>query len=296
MTALRAWFYARSPVRLRIDDLTTSPNPESRQTADRQRGDLAALGLDWDGPVIYQSEHTDEYRLVIERLTELELTYPCFCTRAEIRREIEAAGVAPHGEMASAYPGTCATLDRATRAKLALTREPATRLRAGATTVSVLDTRHGKLQRRVDDFVIQRSDGVAAYNLTCVVDDILASVGEVVRGDDLLDTTPRQALLYDMLGEARPVWSHVPLVLNPSGERLAKRDGAVTLSELRAAGYSATEVRTWMLRELSLPANGDLGTALAAFDPHLDPSEPWVFHPPPPRGPRHDGRSEEPGP
>lgn len=291
MTALRAWLTARasgSEFRLRIDDLTTTPNPHAAEVSRRQIADLESLGLDWDGPIIHQADRIDAYETTLDRLIKLDLAYPCFCTRSEIRREIEAAGIAPHGELADAYPGTCARLGRAERARLSTNRDPALRLRARGAVVTIEDSRRGKLERQVDDFVIRRGDGLAAYNLTCVVDDAfhterIAAIGEVVRGQDLLDTTPRQALLYDLLGEPRPRWTHVPLVVNPTGERLAKRDGAVTLGQLAQNGHPPASLRGWLLDALGLGQFEQLSDAAMAFEPELDSNEAWVFdahHPP----------------
>src|SRR3954466_5128148 len=244
-TALLAWLFARSAggrFLMRMEDLDTGrvrPGIEERQLAD-----LAALGIDWDGPVVRQSERLPLYEAALERLD----TYPCFCTRAEIR---EAAS-APHG-VVGAYPGTCRSLSAAERAALeASGRPPALRVRADGT---------------VDDFVVRRGDGAFAYNLAVVVDDAAMGVDEVVRGDDLADSTPRQVWLGRALGLDEPVYVHVPLVLGPDGARLAKRHGAVTLRELDAA-----EARRWILRSLDLED-------VEAFDPSRLPTQPTVFDP-----------------
>ena len=128
------------------------------------------------------------------------------------------------------------------------------------------DTLHGEYTAAVDDFVVVRNDGVPAYNLAVVVDDHLQGVDQVVRGDDLLSSAPRQAYLATLLGAAVPEYAHVPLVLNREGKRLAKRDGAVTLAALAEAGVGPEKVRTAILASLGLPG-GPLREALEAFDP-----------------------------
>jgi glutamyl-tRNA synthetase len=244
-TALLAWLFARSAgasFLMRMEDLDTGrvrPGAEERQLAD-----LRAIGIDWDGPVVRQSERLDLYAGALERLD----TYPCFCTRAEIR---EAAS-APHGPV-GAYPGTCRELSERERAEReAAGRPPALRVRADGT---------------VDDFVVRRGDGAFAYNLAVVVDDAEMGVDQVVRGDDLADSTPRQVWLARALGLPVPDYVHVPLVVGPDGARLAKRHGAVTLRELDPA-----DALRWILRSLDL-------ADIESFHPSRLPTEPTVFVP-----------------
>lgn len=278
-TAMLAWLFARSTrgrFAMRVDDLTTGAAPVAETG---QLDDLAALGLDWDGPVTRQSEHTERYREALARLDERDLTYPCFCSRREIRE----AGVAPHGEGdLRPYPGTCRTLGAAERARRADRRPPALRLNAGAAEVAVEDALLGSLTRTVDDFVLRRGDGVAAYNLAVVVDDAAEGVEQVVRGADLWTSTPRQVLLGRLLGLRIPTFAHVPLVLGPGGERLAKRDGAVTLADRRALGESPAQVRSMLAASLGLAGPAEQATMaqlLTRFDPAALPSQPWVFDP-----------------
>lgn len=234
-TALAAWLAARSSGRgflVRMEDLdrvTSSPLHEQAQLED-----LTQLGLDWDGPVVRQSERFDRYRAALTRLDEAGLVYPCYCTRREIRSEIEAAASAPHGLAADgAYPGTCRDLSAGQRAeRTAAGRRPALRLRAEGERIVFRDDLVGTVEGLVDDVVLARSDGVPAYNLAVVVDDAAQGVTQVVRGDDLLSSTPRQVHLQRLLGLPTPSYLHVPLVLGPDGARLAKRHGAVTLAEL----------------------------------------------------------------
>src|SRR5690349_7873688 len=204
----------------------------------RQLADLSALGLDWDGPVVYQSTRADRYDAAITQLAARGLTYECFCTRREIR---EAAS-APHPVVGSAltadgsYPGTCRDLSEAEIADRRSTGRPsALRLRAGVDHWTVQDDLSGPFTAVVDDLVLRRNDGVAAYNLAVVVDDAAQGVDQIVRGDDLLSSAPRQAYLAGLLGLPPVEYAHVPLAVNEHRQRLAKRDGAVTLPDLAAA-------------------------------------------------------------
>jgi glutamyl-tRNA synthetase len=250
-TALVAWLRARSTggrFLMRVEDLDRGRSrPEHEAT---QLADLAAIGLDWDGPVVRQSDRDDAYAAAVARLDELGLIYPCWCTRAEIR---EAAG-APHGDAPEgAYPGTCAHLDAdARRAHLERGRPAALRVRAGGARSTAQDALHGERTAVVDDFVVRRGDGEHAYNLAVVVDDAWQGVGEVVRGDDLASSAPRQAWLARVLGHEPPTYVHVPLVLGPDGRRLAKRDGAVTLADRAALGEDADAVRARLAASLGL--------------------------------------------
>lgn len=208
--------------------------------------------------------------------------YPCFCTRREILAEAEAAVAAPHGPLpAGAYPGTCRDLSAAERAEReAAGRRPSWRLRASGEVVTFDDRVAGPVSGAVDDFVIRRADGAPAYNVAVVIDDHDEGIGEVVRGDDLLETTPRQILVARLLGLPVPAYAHVPLVLGPDGERLAKRHGSVTLSEQAAAGRTPAEVLSWFGASLDLCEPGELVTPevlLARFDPDSLARQPWTL-------------------
>ena len=269
-TALLAWLFARSAgarFLVRVEDLDRGRSrPEHERS---QLADLAAIGLDWDGAVVRQSERGALYAAAIARLD----TYPCYCTRAEIR---EAAS-APHGTPGR-YPGTCRELTATQRAQReAAGRPPALRLRAGDARVAFEDRVLGLYEGVVDDIVVRRNDGTAAYNLAVVVDDADQGVGEVVRGADLIDATPAQLFLAEALGLPRPAHAHVPLVLGADGARLAKRHGAVTLTERRARGEDAATVRARLLESAGLP--GALDEALATFDPAALPHDPTVWAP-----------------
>ena len=276
-TALLAWLFARSQrarFLLRVEDL--DPDRSRREHEERQLADLRALGLDWDGEPVRQSARGELYREGLERLSAQGRVYPCWCTRAEIR----AAAQAPHDRPGEApYPGTCRGLDAAQRAERerAAGRPPALRLDACAESVEFEDRLHGPSGGPVDDFVLRRWDGTPAYNLAVVVDDAVQGVGEVVRGDDLLDTTPRQLLLARLLGLPEPTHAHVPLVLGGDGARLAKRHGAVTLAE-RAEGPAG--VLAWMAESLGLAEPGERPAAsdlVERFDPSRVPRVPAVF-------------------
>jgi len=266
-TAVLAWLFARSTGRrflLRVEDLDDRTDD---CVARRQLADCAAIGLTWDEEPQRQSAHRDRYESVIADLTARDLVYECFCSRKDILN----APRAPHAPE-GAYPGTCRTLTAAQRSDRHDTgRPPALRLRSDTAEHTVTDLLHGRYTGVVDDFVLRRGDGVPAYNLAVVVDDTHSGVDQVVRGDDLLASSPRQAYLAGLLGHPQPVYAHVPLALNADGKRLAKRDGAVTLGELGVA-------RTWSLITGSLgwPAS-DLAELVRCFDPALLPRHPWIF-------------------
>ncbi len=229
-TALVAWLFARSQharFLVRVEDL--DPQRSKRHFEAGQLADLRALGLDWDGPVVRQSERLHIYEDAIRRLEAIGRIYPCFCTRAEIR---EAAS-APHGELPEgAYPGTCRHLTPAQRRERAAAGRPAAlRVDAHAERIAFTDRLLGPQAGLVDDFVVRRADGVPAYQLAVVIDDADQGIGEVVRGADLAESTPRQILLHHLLDLPVPSYAHVPLVLGADGARLAKRHGAATLGD-----------------------------------------------------------------
>lgn len=278
-TALLAWLFARSAgarFLMRVEDLDRSrvrPGVEEAQLAD-----LRALGLDWDGPVLRQSERLGLYEDAIGQLDAQGLVYPCYCTR----KEIQAAASAPHGISATdRYPGTCRELTKAERAEReAAGRPPALRVRAEGAGISFEDRLLGHSEGETDDFVVRRNDGAPAYQLAVVVDDAAQGIGEVVRGADLVDSTPRQILLCRLLGLPVSRYVHVPLVLGPDGQRLAKRHGAVTLADRAAVGETPGDVLAWMARSLGLAEPGEapsIDTLLSRFDPKRLPREPTVW-------------------
>ena len=242
LCCLLAWLSVRQQggqVVLRIEDLDTARCP--RRYADQMEEDLRWLGLDWDqGPTVggpdgpyYQSGRTALYEAALDKLEKIDLVYPCFCTRAELH-----AASAPHREDGQVvYAGTCRHLTAAEAAEKAKRRAPALRLRVPEETWSFTDGHLGEVTEYLPtdcgDFLLRRSDGLFAYQLAVVVDDAAMGVTEVVRGADLLTSTPRQLLLYELLGLPAPEFFHFPLLLSPDGRRLSKRDGDLGLAALR---------------------------------------------------------------
>ncbi|MBE2315460.1 tRNA glutamyl-Q(34) synthetase GluQRS [Solirubrobacter sp. CPCC 204708] len=262
-TALLAWLFARSAgseFLVRVEDLDVGRVRPG--FAERQLSDLAALGLDWDGEVVSQSARGDLYSAALSALP----VYECFCTRAEIASAASAA----HGPV-GAYPGTCRGLSAAERSARRAERAPALRVDAGGVEVAFVDRVLGAQTGFVDDFVVRRNDGAFAYNLAVVVDDAAQGVEEVVRGADLVDSTPRQIWLGRALGCPELSYAHVPLVLGPDGRRLAKRHGDVTLREVAPSAALA-----WMGASLGL-AGSSPSEMLAGFDPAAVSREPTVY-------------------
>lgn len=214
--------------------------------------DLSWLGLAWDGPVRRQSQHFADYRAALAQLDAMGATYPCFCSRKEIAAEIAGAAAAPHGPAAAIYPGTCRTLSVAEReARIAEGRPYAIRLNiaAGLALSGPLDW-HDRAagtfaaQPEIEgDVVIARRDTPTSYHLAVTVDDHLQGVNLVTRGEDLFPATHIHRLMQALLGYATPDYHHHPVKRNAQGERLSKRDGALTLRALRDAGHSPEEVR-----------------------------------------------------
>ncbi|MEL7156923.1 MAG: tRNA glutamyl-Q(34) synthetase GluQRS [Actinomycetota bacterium] len=286
-TALLAWLFARAPgpdgtsggpFRLRFDDLDQAA--VRAEHYDSQAADLAAIGLDWDGPIVRQSERVEHYRGALDRLRDLDVLYPCFCSRREIRE----AAQAPNRPLAGHhYPGTCRRLDTAARrARGAEGRRPAWRLRTEQPSYRFVDRLKGPVTVELDDFVVERNDGTPAYHLVTVVDDDALGVELVVRADDLLDSTGRQLLVAELLGCRRAEHAHVPLVLGPDGQRLAKRHGSVTLDERAAAGETPIDVLRTLARSLHLPGAAEAtrpDDLLPGFDPADLPTSPLTLDP-----------------
>jgi glutamyl-tRNA synthetase len=243
-TYLIAWLSARSRqgrVVLRIEDIDS---PRIKPGAAAQAlADLRWLGLDWDEDPLVQTERLPVYRAALIRLQEQELVYPCTCTRSDVER----AASAPHAEHEGpVYPGTCAARRAADAAALG-ERPCCWRFRLPPRSPAFLDGIRGltaiDLRAVGGDFVVWKAPrspgepkGTPAYQLAVVVDDAAQGVTEVIRGDDLLPSTPRQLLLYEALGLRPPSFCHVGLVVGPDGRRLAKRHGDTRLSALRQAG------------------------------------------------------------
>ncbi|MFT8245418.1 tRNA glutamyl-Q(34) synthetase GluQRS [Roseomonas sp. BN140053] len=239
---------------LRLEDL--DPGRCRPEYAAAITEDLRWLGLDWDGPVRVQSEHMAEYRAALDVLAARGLLYPCFCTRAEIAREIAGSGRAPHlaaaGPDGPVYPGTCRRLSPDRRAARLAAGEPhALRLdMAGALAglsapLSFEELGEGRVRcdpARFGDVVLARKDAPASYHLCVTHDDAVQGVTLVTRGEDLRAATDIHRLLQDLLGWPEPAYAHHPLLRGADGRRLAKRDGAPALRDLRAAGRSPGEV------------------------------------------------------
>lgn len=247
-SALVAWLSARAAggeMVMRIEDL--DPRAQSRERAELLMRDLEWLGLTWDEGPHFQSEREEVYREALATLDEKGLTYPCFCSRAELH-----AATAPHASDGTPiYAGTCRDLADEEIARRTALRPPATRLRVPdeedpAGTIEFLDLAYGAhrevLARECGDFLVRRSDGVVAYQLAVVVDDTLMGVTQVVRGRDLLGSCARQIYLGRLLGYAAPEYGHVPLLIAGDGRRLSKRDKDLDLGALRESGVTPQRV------------------------------------------------------
>jgi glutamyl-tRNA synthetase len=263
---------------LRVEDLD---RPRVRPGASVQMlADLRWLGLDWDeGPDVAgplgpytQSARQEIYDAALVRLRQKGLIYPCYCTRAELARIASA----PHGDEGTRYPGACRALtQRERREREAAGRQPALRFQAPLAPISFIDRIAGvvteSVAETVGDFVVRRSDGIVAYQLAVVVDDALMGITQIVRGADLLSSTARQLALYDALDFPRPrEYAHVPLALNSTGERMAKRDAAAGLSGLRDSGMKPAEITAKLAASCGLWPSGEPASAaqmLVAFDP-----------------------------
>lgn len=238
-TALLAWLSARSQngqFLLRMEDLDAPRVVPG--SADQILRDLEWLGLDWDGEVMYQSERLDAYQVAMDELSKQQLVYPCYCSR----KEIQQASSAPHGEPA-VYSGVCRHLNELQRSERAQNKAPSHRVIVS-----------NGLQSDVGDFVIKRADGLFAYQLAVVVDDIEQGVNEVVRGADLISSTSRQCYLAQKLVPTQPVpnYLHAPLMLDSSGERMSKRDGSESLSEWRREGRSSSQLLAYLMKSVGL--------------------------------------------
>ena len=240
--SLLAWLYAKSSggrIILRVEDL--DPQRCSRQKADQLARDLEWLGLEWDeGAYVsensesyFQSKRSDIYAEYFVQLQEQEFVYPCFCSRSELH-----AAEAPHlSDGRIIYAGTCRHLTAEQHEAKAQRRAPAYRLRVEDKPISFLDGHYGQqsynLAEESGDFIVRRSDGVFAYQLAVTIDDALMGITQVVRGCDLLSSTPMQLYIYRLLGFTPPAFCHIPLLVDASGRRLSKRDGDLEIAALR---------------------------------------------------------------
>ncbi len=287
-TALLAWLQVRSQggtMVLRVEDL--DPERSKLEYIECLIADLKWLGLDWDegpdagGPCgpYRQDARRELYRQAVTRLKEQGLLYPCYCSRAEIR----GLSQAPNGdEPGLEYPGACRGLSVVEQKQRELEgRQPAWRVKVPDREIAFFDLCKGKvaqnLAHQVGDFAVVRTDGVHAYQLAVVVDDGLMHISHVLRGDDLLFSTPRQIWLYHKLGLTVPVFAHVPLLCGWDGVRLSKRHGSTTIAGLRRKGVKAEAVNGYLGHLAGLLAQPEPVTAgelLAEFSLDKLPREP----------------------
>lgn len=240
LSAMLAWLSARSQggeIVLRIEDL--DPARSREEYAELIQQDFLWLGLTWDRQSQNQSQRSGIYNEILAELRTKGLVYPCYCSRGELH-----AASAPHASDGRViYAGTCRNLTEEERREK--TKTPAWRLNMPEEEISFLDGLQGhqsmNLQRENGDIIVRRADGVAAYQLAVVVDDAAAGVSEVVRGRDLLTSTPTQIYLYRLLGKEPPAFYHVPMLLAPDGRRLSKRDGDLDFGALRKK-YTPEEI------------------------------------------------------
>ena len=268
-SALLAWLSVRSQngrMILRLEDL--DPDRCKAEYCEQLKNDLVWLGLDWDEEQIPQSRRTAAYAEQFQKLQDLGLVYPCYCSRAELH-----AASAPHASDGNViYAGTCRNLSEHERN--AQTRRPAWRVIVPDETVAFTDGLQGKYEENLakdcGDFILRRSDGVYAYQLAVITDDAAGGVNEVVRGRDLLNSTPRQMYLQRLLGFAQPSYYHVPLLLAPDGRRLSKRERDLDMGALREK-FTAEELighLAYLAGLLDRPQNVTAGELTGAFSWH----------------------------
>jgi glutamyl-tRNA synthetase len=279
-TYLIAWLAARAAggdVVLRIEDID-SPRIKAG-AAQQAMDDLRWLGLDWDEGPIVQTERLSHYTAALDELRRQELVYPCTCSR----NDVERAASAPHAEHEGAvYPGTCSARRNADAES---TGQPYTwRCRADRMVPEFEDGFRGPTTADRSlcggDYVVWKSARTPAYQLAVVVDDAAQGITEVIRGDDLVPSTPRQLLLYQLLGLPAPRFAHVPLVVGPDGRRLAKRHGDTRLSALRAAGVrpeALVGLLAWSCGWLSAPEPVTPVELIPVFRLDALPAQPFVL-------------------
>lgn len=289
-TALLAWLYTRKQggaMVLRMEDI--DPGRSRREYTELIMQDLKWLGLDWDeGPDLSgpygpyrQSERRFLYEQALEKLAKRGLLYSCYCTRAEL----QSISLAPHaGEGECVYPGTCRYSTSGTAKGNAGWRSPALRLEVPDEVITFWDGVRGpycqNLRQQCGDFVVRRSDGIHAYQLAVVVDDGQMHITQVVRGDDLLSSTPRQIALYKMLGLPLPEFVHVPLLYGPDGYRLSKRHGSLSLAKLRESGVQPENIvgfLAWKAGQMEHPESVKARELTGLFDLTKLPQQPVII-------------------
>lgn len=292
LAALLSWLQVRQlggTYVLRMEDIDTGRCRKSY--AVQLVEDLRWLGLDWDegpdiggpyGPYV-QSERLGLYAQALERLNAAGRLYPCYCSR----HDILAAAAAPHGLSSEgpSYPGTCRRLTPAERQERALHKRPSLRFAVPDRTLSWHDGIAGAQIAQAPeggDFIVRRADGIYSYQLAVVVDDALMGITDVLRGRDLLDSTPRQLLLYEALGRKAPAFTHLPLLMNEDGRRLAKRHGGITLAELRDKGISPRRITgwlAWIAGLLDRPEALSARELIGSYRPGSIPADPIIVTP-----------------
>lgn len=276
-TALLAWTLARQQQGgfvLRFEDL--DPRSKSEYYS-LQIHDLEAIGIDWDSAPLKQSEHIERYSDIILSLQENNMTYECFCTRKNLQQVASAPHLPP-----GIYPGNCRRLssnEKKERKSNSKNRNPSLRIKTNNDQKEFNDLVFGPQIDRVDDFVLRRSDGIFSYNFVSVVDDHYQGINQVVRGRDLIPSTPRQIFLFEALQYDAPSYAHVPMVLNNRGVRLSKRDGAITLSELKDNGWSYKDVFSLLCASVGVPDCRDPQDFITRFKPTIFPREDWFLNP-----------------
>ncbi len=286
-TFLANWLLARQngwKMLLRIEDLD---GPRIKRAADQQLvEDLRWLGLDWDEGPIYQSNRLEIYQAAVQQLLKDGMAYPCVCSR----KEVELAASAPHSvDGATVYPGTCRDKYDSPESALRLGgRAPAIRFHVRDQSIQFTDrfcgTHRFDVQRQLGDFVITKADRTPAYQLAVVVDDAEMNVTDVIRGDDLLDSTPRQILLYRALGlgASVPTYCHLPLVVGMDGRRLAKRHGDTRLSAYRERGVRPERLLALLARWCGIECADQASRPtdlVARFRLEDVPGNPIIFRP-----------------
>jgi glutamyl-tRNA synthetase len=251
-TALLAWLHARlngGEFLLRFDDLDMPRVVKG--SAEQIVEDLKWLGLDWDGDIYYQSNNILRYEAALERLQQQGLIYPCFCSRKDIQQAISA----PHIQL-PIYPGTCSQLSEQQLSQKLQFKNPSLRYQVEDKMIRfsdcILGDQEELLRESCGDFIVKRADGLFAYQFAVVVDDIAQGVTTVVRGSDLLDSTARQIGLFESFGRQAPGYVHVPLLMNESGDRMAKRDGSDSIKMWKESNRSAEQLIAYLANSIGI--------------------------------------------